>query len=165
MLHLSQLAGGVEHDADCVEANRRGKGARALLGEPRRGQAPQACALTRAEAREWALVRSRRALRAADHSRLDLDEHERAFVADDQIDLAVACAHVARDLLIADPAQVSRRELLAAPAKRSPPLVGRSRTGARAMVYRDHVRQAMYGLGGVSGMTWRSVRAERKRVR
>jgi hypothetical protein len=164
MLDPSQLAGGVEHDADCVEANRRGKGARALFGEPRRGQAPQACALAAAEAGKRTLVGSRRALGAADQARLDLDEHERVLVPDDQVDLSVTGAHVTSDFRIADPAQMSGRELLATSAKRSSRLVGRLRTGVRGVVYRDHLRHATCGLGDGSAMTWRSVPAEYERV-
>jgi hypothetical protein len=106
------------------------------------------------------LIGPRHALRVADHPRLDLDEHERAFVANDQIDLATTRAYVTRDHHIADPAQMSRRELLATSTERSPPLIDCSRTGARRIVDRDHLRQARSGLGGLSTATARSVRPE-----
>jgi hypothetical protein len=113
-----------------------------------------ACSKTR----ERMLIGPWRALRAADRSRLDLDEHERALVANDQIDLAMTRAHVMRDYLIADPAQMSGRELLAMSAKRAPRPVDCSRTGARRAVCRDHLRQVTSGLGGASAVTWRHLR-------
>src|ERR1700759_959829 len=98
------------------------------------------------------LVGPRFNLRAADHSRLDLDEDERVPVAGNQVDLSVTGAHVTRDHHVADPSQMRGCELLATPAKRAPRLVDWLRPGASRSVGRDHLRQTRNGLGDVSAV-------------
>lgn len=135
MIDQTEPSARVDHDSDCVDANGLSPAKRAAsISEPCRRETTQARALRRIESQQWLLVGADRSLAGADPSRLDLDEDERALAADDQIDLPVTRAHVAREHDVADLPQMSRCKLLATPAKRSPRLVGCSRAGARRTV-------------------------------
>jgi len=101
----------VDHDADRVEAQLGRPWPVLHVGEVRRGHAPHLRAL--------ALVQRlpRAATGAARPPRLDLDEHERGAVVDDQVDLAPPGPVVAGDELEAEPFEVGEREVLAGAAE------------------------------------------------
>jgi hypothetical protein len=104
MVQAQQAAALVDDHAHRIEADRAGGRPRlALVRKPRSRESPQACALA-GEARA---------------ARLDLHEREHPPIEHDQVDLAVAGAHVARKRCEAQAGEVLGREILAKPSHRS----------------------------------------------
>jgi hypothetical protein len=100
----------VEHDADCVEADLGGGWAWLLVVQECAGHLPDLPALAVVEG----VPDRARPPRAA---RLDLDEHERAFAADDEIDLTEPGPVVTSDDGVAQALEVLERTLLTAAAE------------------------------------------------
>jgi hypothetical protein len=110
----------VDHDRDHVEADRPSPRSRvAAPGKPFCRKPTQAPALTWTEPEERVLVWADRTP-AARAARLDLHEHDREAVSRDQVDLAVARAHVAREHGVAMAVKPPSGHGLALRAERAP---------------------------------------------
>ena len=90
-----------------------------ILGEPSAREAAQTQPLARAQPCQRLLLGGQPARVRGQPARLHLDEHERAPVAGDQVDLTGAGAHVAGEHGEAQPLEVLCGELLAARAERA----------------------------------------------
>lgn len=112
MVEADQAPARVEHHADRVEADRPcARPGRPFAAQPGHGCPPQARALAVAQGGQR--VESRPGARpGSQRPCLDLSEHERAPVAGDQVDLAVAGANVAPEHCEAEALEVRRRKLL-----------------------------------------------------
>jgi len=114
VIETQQAATAVDEHADGVETDRAGgRSMLTLTAQPRERQSSQPPALTRAQRRQRLLVGPDVA--GAGGACLDLGEDDRAGspVEGDHVDLAFACAHVARERREAQMGEVRDREVLA----------------------------------------------------
>jgi hypothetical protein len=119
MLEAARSAVRVDDDGDHVEADRaRARSRAAAVGQPSRRQPAQAPALTGAEPEQRILIGTDRAPIAC-ATRLDLHEHERRAVSCDQVNLAVAGAHVVSEHGVAAVLKPSSGQDLASRAQRA----------------------------------------------
>jgi len=118
MVEANEAPAGVEKHADGVEADRVGAGTDVLgVGDPGHREPSQAGALARTQMDERLLIGATLARPHGHLAGLDLGEDQRVAVEGDQVDLAVAGAHVAPERREAETMQVGERELLSVPAQ------------------------------------------------
>jgi hypothetical protein len=118
MIEGDELVFGVENHANRIEANRvSGRPDVLFVVQPCGGKPPQARALTSMQPRQRLLIGTNALLAGTHSARLDLGEHERVSVEDNQVDLAVTRAFVATQRGEAEPVEVGHGHILAETAQ------------------------------------------------